>query len=974
MTAFHLWSARKQLPVSAAALLAVLMCGAGSMAYAQNSDMTPAMATEVWSATLSPSGFQYESGCHGSRHRCSDPGVLTDDNFSFGGTDYRIVEIRLWGGTENTLSFEIDKAPADVAVEDLTLHVGENAFPFSNGRILRNGSRKGTWWENSGLAYSSWSADAEIALRLTAPAATVPGTVQNLQAPAGNRRVVLTWAAPESNGGSRILDYEFRYSQGATVSSSAAWSSAGMDFAETIVGLTKGRQYAFEVRAKNRAGEGTAATAAAALPANSVPTAPDGTITTPEDTKYTFRASDFNFTDADEGDLFTSIDVVTLPPSMKGKLNLIGTTVAAVQAGDTVNKSDIDAGRLTFAPVADENGDAHATFTFTVSDGLNDSTPASTMTINVAAVQDAPTTSDGTVTTTEDMAYTFQADDFDFADVDDGDEFLSVKVLTLPPSTKGTLTLDGGAVETGQSVPATDIGAGKLAFTPAANGNGDPYTAFTFKVSDGALESAGAATMTIDVTAVNDPATGKPSISGTARVGQKLKAVTTGIADVDGVAGVAFTYQWIRVTTGSEANIAGANSSTYRLAAADLNNQVKVRVSFTDNDGTTEPPRTSDAWPSGGTVLAQEGADPVLPTLSVEDATAIEGRRLAFRVTLMPAATEEVTVDYATSDGTATAGTDYTPTSGTLTFAAGETEKTVRVATTTDEADEDSETLTLTLSNPDCATLADATATGTVTREATTTVGGNTLPTASDRTVTTPEDTDYRFKDSDWGFRDEDEGDVLQHVTHVYVPPAETGTLYILRGGDYYFVPAPDWHGNDYARIGFRVSDGKNLSRRTYTMTINVTPVNDAATGRPTVLGVRQVGQTLTASTAGIADADGLPDSFAYQWFRVGTDGTSNPVDGTSDQVAIPGANSSSYTLAPGGSGQAGPSPRELYRPGRLQRTAHQRRRRHGEGPRRRQRRADSGGREASGRTRIPTTFSGPPISASRTRTGATRW
>ena len=932
--------AYKQLPARAAALLlvfsavlAVPLCGAGSMAHAQEPDMTPATTTEVWSATLNAYGSWTESGCFSSKYadwsmKCENPEVLTDNDFSFAGTDYRILNIRVWV-SDSTLNLILDKLPADIAVEDLTLHVGENAFPFKNGRVLTSSRFLGVRWNKSGLDYYPWAAGGEFALRITAPAATAPGAVQNLQALPGNRRVVLTWAAPASNGGSRVLDYEFRYSQGATVSSSAAWSSAGMDFTETISGLTKGRQYAFEVRAKNRAGGGTAGTATATLTGNSIPTAPDGTVTTPEDTKYTFQTSDFNFTDADDGDVFTRIEVVTLPPSMKGRLNLVdpavtlvqvgdpvtvdGAAVTAVRAGDVVDKADIDAGNLTFAPAVDGYGSPYATFTFKVSDGLDYSTSASTMTINVGAVQDAPTAEDGTVTTSEDVAYTFQADDFNFADADDGDAFSSVKVLTPPPSTKGTLTLDGDAVGAGRSVTAADIAAGQLVFTPVANGNGDPYTSFPFKVSSGALESAGSATMTIDVTAVNDPATGKPSISGTARVGQKLKVATTGIADVDGMADVEFTYQWIRVTSGSDANITtGATSSTYRLVAADLNNQIKVQVSFTDDDGTTEPARTSNAWPSGGTVQAQVGADPTLPALSVADATATEGETLSFRVMLTAAATEEVTVDYATSDGTATAGADYTAASGTLTFAPGETEKTVTVATTSDEEEEDGETLTLTLSNPDCATLADATATGTVTEESATGVDGNTLPTAADRTVTTPEDTDYHFEISEWGFSDEDEGDDLYYVSFVSFPAAEKGTLWRKPysrsdwrevGQEYYFRPAPNWHGDDQARIRFRVSDGKHLSRRTYTMTINVSSVNDEATGRPTISGVRQAGQTLTASTAEIADTDGLPDSFAYQWLRVDTDGTSNPVDGTSNPVAIPGANASTYTLTAADSG-----------------------------------------------------------------------
>ena len=88
---------------------------------------------------------------------------------------------------------------------------------------------------------------------------------------------------------------------------------------------------------------------------------------------------------------------------------------------------------------------------------------------------------------------------------------------------------------------------------------------------------------------------------------------------------------------------------------------------------------------------------------------------LAFAVTLSRAPSGTVTVDFATSDGTATAGSDYTATSGTLAFAVGETAKTVSVPVLDDAHDEGSETLTLTLSNPSGAYLADGTATGTIT-------------------------------------------------------------------------------------------------------------------------------------------------------------------------------------------------------------------------------------------------------------------
>ena len=106
------------------------------------------------------------------------------------------------------------------------------------------------------------------------------------------------------------------------------------------------------------------------------------------------------------------------------------------------------------------------------------------------------------------------------------------------------------------------------------------------------------------------------------------------------------------------------------------------------------------------------------PTLSVADAEVQEGPEAAldFTVTLSRAAGETVTVAYATADGTASAGEDYTATSGTLSFAADETEKTVSVAVLDDVLDEGAETMTLRLSNPSPARvkLADAEATGTI--------------------------------------------------------------------------------------------------------------------------------------------------------------------------------------------------------------------------------------------------------------------
>ena len=102
--------------------------------------------------------------------------------------------------------------------------------------------------------------------------------------------------------------------------------------------------------------------------------------------------------------------------------------------------------------------------------------------------------------------------------------------------------------------------------------------------------------------------------------------------------------------------------------------------------------------------------------LAVADAEAREGTDSAmiFTVTLNRAYSRQVTVDYATSDGTAQAGEDYTATSGTLTFAAGVVEQSVNVPVLDDATDEVEETFTLTLSNASGAVIGDGEATGTI--------------------------------------------------------------------------------------------------------------------------------------------------------------------------------------------------------------------------------------------------------------------
>ena len=82
----------------------------------------------------------------------------------------------------------------------------------------------------------------------------------------------------------------------------------------------------------------------------------------------------------------------------------------------------------------------------------------------------------------------------------------------------------------------------------------------------------------------NTAATGMPTISGTAQVGEALTASTSGISDADGLDDARFAYQWIR--TG--ADIQGATGATYTVVDADEGTRLTVRVSFTDDAGHAE--------------------------------------------------------------------------------------------------------------------------------------------------------------------------------------------------------------------------------------------------------------------------------------------------------------------------------------------------------------------------------------------------
>ena len=154
----------------------------------------------------------------------------------------------------------------------------------------------------------------------------------------------------------------------------------------------------------------------------------------------------------------------------------------------------------------------------------------------------------------------------------------------------------------------------------------------------------------------NSPATGAPSITGTAQVGETLTASTSGIADADGLSNAAFSYQWVANDGTSDTDITGATGSTYALVAADESKAVKVRVSFTDdadNDETLTSAATAivDAAPNSPATgaptisgTAQVGETLTADTSGIADADGLSGVSFSFQWVADDAAIQGATV------------------------------------------------------------------------------------------------------------------------------------------------------------------------------------------------------------------------------------------------------------------------------------------------------------------------------------------
>ncbi|MCC2096237.1 MAG: hypothetical protein KDJ29_05070 [Hyphomicrobiales bacterium] len=204
-----------------------------------------------------------------------------------------------------------------------------------------------------------------------------------------------------------------------------------------------------------------------------LPKAADNAITMLEDDIYVFSASDFGFTDGDNG-TFGHVTVKSLPQN--GVLSLNGISVSI---GSEIAAADLSS--LAWIPDADANGDALASFDFTVTDS-DGATSLDTFNISfdVTPVNDAPVGSDRIITLSEDTSYRFQLSDFGFDDVE-GHSLSHIEIY-VPAVGFGSLTLNGTKVDYLQIVDAEDITS--LVWTPDEDIFGEYLSLLSYRITD----------------------------------------------------------------------------------------------------------------------------------------------------------------------------------------------------------------------------------------------------------------------------------------------------------------------------------------------------------------------------------------------------------------------------------------------------------------------------------------------------------
>ena len=425
-----------------------------------------------------------------------------------------------------------------------------------------------------------------------------PAAVTGLQASTGaDGEIDVSWDAHPQT----VKDYRVTWAK--TGEDFRKWYVSGYsafptDTEHSITGLDDGEDYKVRVRARFDQGKpshwsstlSVAAGGAAPTPANEAPTGLPvitGTVQVGE----TLTADTSGISDAN-GLTGVSYTYQWLRNDGSTDTNITGAT------GQSYTLTDDDLNKAIKVSV-----------TFTDDDGYT-ATLTSAATGSVARPANQAPTGLPTITGTVQVGETLTADT---SAISDGNGLTSVSYSYQWIRNDGNSdTVITGA--TGSTYVLTADDAGKAIKAQVGFTDDDGYTATLTSAATGSVARP-----------PNEAPSGQPTITGMAQVGETLSADTSGISDANGLNTVSYSYQWIRNDGNSDADIPGATAQTYTLTSDDQGNTVKVKVTFTDDDGYEEAlTSASTVAVSGGSVSrASQGSsttrqdDTTPPTLKV---------------------------------------------------------------------------------------------------------------------------------------------------------------------------------------------------------------------------------------------------------------------------------------------------------------------------------------------------------------------
>ena len=804
-------------------------------------DFAAAGRRNIWTSMLEV-GVNQESPTVAQHGFTGGTGTLTPTTFTIGANSYTIetLQVGTGGATNGLLQFELTTATPETGLTQvekasLRLHVCDTVFDFATAPFAAVGRRY--TWPNSGL---DWSGETMRTLYLSLPenrpATGLPTIASSDGGNVGATLSVATSDVMDEDGLPDTFTYEW-VRQGEPI-------SGEMSNTYTLTAADTNQQLRVRVSFTDQLGSDETVESLAWMDGNvnTPPTSADNTVTVAEDGIYTFTPVDFGFMDTDTGDTLDHVVIVT-PPVM-GELKEETDVLLANAALPLITV--IDQGYFTYTPPADFNG--AASFTFKVSDGKDESVDDYTMTIDVTAVEDAPTLEnpipDQPATVGELFEFTIPANTFEDADGDpltytaalDGGSALpgwltfddTNQTFTGTPTTAETLmvrvTASDGTTSVSDVFDITVMAAPVACPAPdfQADGRRPIWTGEVTVERDGAVYGFNGP---VDAGALNDTS----FAIGTNNYGIREASVHTADSDLYFRLGSQETLTekekeelWLHVCdTVSEFDDATFTSFTSRYtwsnSGLDWSGETMrtLYLSLPENRPATGRPEIgSDGSNQAGTTLS----------LGLTNVMDDDGRPDTFTYQWIRAG---VDIPNATAD-------EYMLTAADV----GQPFR-VRVSFTDQLGNEE-------------------------TVESLTWIDGslNNAPTGADNTVTTNEDEIYTFMAADFTFMDMDVDDMLDHVVIVTLPELNTGTLRTgdhldemaqeefleMHGfepnpnpplsrvgetisladiGDLSYNPPKHKNGMGYASFTFRVSDGKDESVE-YTMTINVTPVPDA--------------------------------------------------------------------------------------------------------------------------------------------------